>query len=200
MSHRDVVQDLLAQQGTTFAGEAGITLRDKPAPLYQLLVLATLASAPIRADAAVAAARELFGSAGRTPAKMRDATWQERVDALGRGGYRRYDESTATRLGKGAQLLLDDYAGDLRRIRPADHADVPSMRDALTGFPGIGPTGADIFHREVQAVWPAAGPFFDSRALEAADDLDLPTDPEELGALVPESRRPELAAALLRSR
>lgn len=199
MSHRDVVQDLLARQGTTLAAEAGITLRDKPAPLYQLLVLATLASAPIRADAAVSAARELFRAAGRTPAKMRDATWQERVDALGRGGYRRYDESTSTRLAEGAQQLLDEYAGDLRRIRPADHAGVSTMREALTRFPGIGPTGADIYCREVQAVWPAVAPFFDSRALEAADDLGLPTEPEELGALVPASRRPELAAALLRA-
>ena len=48
---------------------------------------------------------------------MRAATWQQRVNALGRGGYRRYDERTSTMLGDGAALLLDRYAGDLRRLR-----------------------------------------------------------------------------------
>jgi hypothetical protein len=38
---------LLEQLGSTYASEAGIRLADKPAPLYQLLVLATLLSARI---------------------------------------------------------------------------------------------------------------------------------------------------------
>ena len=38
--------------GTTYADEAGITLRDKPMPLFELLVLCMLASKPI--DATIA--------------------------------------------------------------------------------------------------------------------------------------------------
>lgn len=198
MNRQSLVRDLLARHGTTYAAEAGVTLRDKPAPLYQLLVLTTLASTRIRSQVAVAAAHEVFQEGWRTPVRMRDATWQERVDALGRAGYRRYDESTSTRLAAGADLVLEEYDGDLRRIRPDDHDEVPSLRRALTEFPGIGPTGADIYCREVQGIWPEVAPYFDDRALQTADELGLPTDPEALGSLVPSSQLPVLAAALVR--
>lgn len=191
MAANNVVHRLLANFGHTYADEAGITLRDKPAALYQLLVLATLQSTRIRADIAAAAAKELFTAGFRTPQRMLAASWQERVDALGRGGYTRYDESTATRLAEGAQLLLDTWRGDLRRMR-SPHRDVQK-------FPGIGETGADIFCREVQAVWPQLRPFFDQRALAAAKHHGLPADPNKLAGLVPADQVAVLATALVRS-
>lgn len=48
----------------------------------------------------MSSAKELFAAGWRTPEKLRDATWQARVEALVRGGYRRYDESTSTQLEK----------------------------------------------------------------------------------------------------
>ena len=182
--------------GTTYAEEATITLRDKPAPLYQLLVLATLLSARISAAIAVAAARELFQAGYRTPRRMADATWQQRVDALGRGGYRRYDERTATMLGDGAEQLLGEHRGDLRRLRSED---VGALRTALQTFPGIGPAGADIFCREAQAVWPGLVPFLDRKALQGAARAGLPEDPEALARLVPGSDVARLAAACVRA-
>lgn len=196
-SQRATVDRLLQRYGTTYAEQAGIRLADKPSPLYRLLVLATLLSTRISADIAVAAARELSAAGYRTPQRMRDATWQQRVDALGRGQYRRYDESTATRLGDGAALVLDRHGGDLRRLRAA--AD--GTRDVLARlqeFPGIGPTGAAIFTREAQGVWPELAPFFDSKALDGARRTGLPRDPERLGDMVPATDRPRLAAALVR--
>ena len=190
-NRQTTVRQLLDRFGTTYAHEAGITLRDKPAPLYQLLVLATLLSTRIRADIAVATARELFAAGLRTPQRMLDASWQERVDALGRGGYVRYDESTATRLGDGAKLLLESYRGDLRRMR-SPHREVQQ-------FPGIAEVGADIFCREVQAVWPRLRPFFDQRALAAARHHGLPADPKGLAELVKPDQVASLAAALVRS-
>jgi hypothetical protein len=198
MTQRETVRELLDEHGTTYAAEAGITLRDKPSPLFQLLVLTTLASTRISSKIAVAAARELFAAGWRTPEKMRSATWQQRVDALGRGGYRRYDESTSTKLEESATYLLEEYRGDLRRLRPDDHAGVDDLREAIAEFPRIGPTGAGIFCREVQAVWPEVAPFFDDRALGAAERLGLPDDPERLGDLAPPGRVAELAAALAR--
>jgi hypothetical protein len=185
------LRQLLDDYGRTYASEAGITLRDKPAPLYQLLVLATLQSTRIRADIAAAAAKELFTAGFRTPQRMLDATWQQRVDALGRGGYARYDESTATRLGDGAKLLLETWHGDLRRMR-SPHREIQQ-------FPGIASAGADIFCREAQAVWPRLRPFFDQRALDAAQRHGLPTDPKKLADLVPADQLAVLATALVRS-
>jgi len=66
-THDDLVRRLLKVAGTTYAEEAGISLRDKPMPLFQLLVLCMLASKPIDASIATQAARELFAAGLRSP-------------------------------------------------------------------------------------------------------------------------------------
>ncbi|MGI5353771.1 endonuclease [Streptomyces sp. CA-252508] len=204
MAHRDsdhgsTVRALLDARGRTYAEEAGIRLKDTPQPLYQLLVLAHLLSARIRADIAVSAARALFGAGMRDARRMRDATWQQRVDALGEGGYRRYDERTSTQLGEAAGLVLDAYGGDLRRLRDKAGGDVGEVRALLQEAPGIGPAGADIFLREVQGVWPQLSPYLDRKTLDGAGRLGLPADPEALAGLVGKEELPALAAALVRA-
>jgi hypothetical protein len=185
----DTVRALLDKAGRTFAEDAGIRLADKPAPLYRLLVLSTLLSTRIKADIAVAAARELkrYG----TPRTMLDAGWQDRVDALGRAHYVRYDESTATALGDGAQLLLEEYKGDLRAIRGDE------LAKRLRRFPRMGPVGVDIFCREVQVVWPELRPYLDKKTLDGARLVGLPADPEKLAKLAGDDVH-RLAAALVR--
>jgi hypothetical protein len=199
MSRQSVVKELLDDHGHTYAEAAGIKLADKPSPLFQLLVLTMLSSTRISADVAVTAARELFRTGWRTPQKMHDATWQQRVDALGRGGYRRYDESTSTKLEELSRMVLDEYAGDLRRIRPSGQGAADDLARTVAGFPRIGPTGGKIFVREVQGVWPEVAPYFDDRALESAERLGLPTDPRRLSALAPEGKTAVLATALVRA-
>lgn len=189
---------VLQEHGTTYACEAGITLRDKPSPLFQLLVLCMLFAAPIRPSAAVASARELFASGWRTPQRLLDSTWQERVDALGRGGYRRYDESTARYLEDATRRVDEQYGGDLRRLRVRAHGDPRRVHQLLQEFPRIGPTGADIFCREVQAVWPSLRPFFDDRATEGARRAGLPDDRQRLAALIGPPQFAAFAAALVR--
>ncbi|WP_024801718.1 endonuclease [Nocardia sp. BMG51109] len=194
----DVVRALLERAGTSYASEAGIKLADQPAPLFQLLMLAKLLSTRISAEIAVAAAKELIRSGYTTPRKVADADWQELVDALGRAHYKRYDESTATRLGVNASLLLDKYHGDLRKLaEEADH-DPSRLAELLKQFNGIGPVGADIFLREVQDVWTWVRPHFDERARKGAEKLHLPTDPKALDRLGSRGHDAELAAALVR--
>ncbi|HEX6870205.1 MAG TPA: hypothetical protein VF163_03820 [Micromonosporaceae bacterium] len=199
-TQQQVIRTLLDQHGRTYAEEAGIRLADQPGPLFQLLVLASLLSARISAGVAVAAARALFAAGYRTPATMAQASWQDRIDALGRGHYRRYDERTSTMLGETAQLCQAELRGDLRRLRREADRDPAILRDRLTHFPGIGPVGADIFLREVQAVWPEFAPYFDQRTLDAARDLHLPASADELAGLVRPAQVPRLAAALVRVR
>ncbi|PSR63127.1 endonuclease [Nocardia sp. MDA0666] len=193
-----IARELLDRAGTTYAAEAGISLADKPAPLFQLLVLAQLMSARITADIAVAAARELRSSGYRTPQRVAEAEWQDLVDALGRGHYRRYDESTATRLGENATILLDRYQGDLRKLAGEADRDPDRLAELLQQFKGIGPTGAEIFLREVQDVWTWVRPHFDDRARKGADLLHLSTDPQRLDRLGRSGHDAELAAALVR--
>jgi len=194
-----IVRELLSRHGRLYAEDAGIRLADRPGPLYQLLVLATLLSAPIPADTAVAAARELFAAGYRSPKAMSEASWQDRVDALGRGHYRRYDERTATMLGDGADLLTGKWHGDLRKLRDESGGDVRGIASRLTEFPGIGPVGASIFLREVQDVWPAVAPYVDARVTSGAHRVRLPGDREALARLLTDSGQPaRLAAALVR--
>ena len=194
-----IVRELLERHGRLYAEDAGIRLADRPAPLYQLLVLATLLSAPIPAETAVAAARELFAAGYRSPRAMSEASWQDRVDALGRGRYRRYDERTATMLGDGADLLSSKWHGDLRKLRDEADGDARGIASRLTAFPGIGPTGASIFLREVQEVWPAVAPYADARVTSGAHRVRLPADRASLEGLLSASGQPaRLAAALVR--
>jgi len=195
---REITADLLERAGTTYAAAAGITLKDTPKPLFQLLVLAMLASKPIDADIAVAAAREVFHAGLRTPQSVLDADRRTMIDAFGRAGYARYDESSATRLTEMAQRVLQRYDGDLRALADAGDRDIGTVSKLLQEFTGIGPTGADIFLREVQAVWPWVAPYFDERARGCAGELGLPTDAAELADLAPRHTA-ELAAALVRT-
>ena len=198
-SSEPIVRELLARHGRLYAEDAGIRLADRPGPLYQLLVLATLLSAPIPADTAIAAARELFAAGYRSPKAMSEASWQDRVDALGRGRYRRYDERTATMLGDGADLLTGKWHGDLRRLRDECGGEAARVASRLTEFPGIGPTGASIFLREVQDVWPAVAPYVDAKVISGARRVRLPADREALARLLADSGQPgRLAAALVR--
>lgn len=198
MSQRDIVHALLDRAGSTYAAEAGIKLDDKPAPLFQLLMMSELLSARISADIAISATAELVRSGYRTARKVADAEWQELVDALGRGHYRRYDERTATQLGEIAGTVLAKYDGDLRKLADESSHDIDRAAQLLQQFSGIGPTGGDIFLREVQDVWPWVRPHFDKRAVRGAQRVDLPADPGKLAGLAPSSHASELAAALVR--
>ncbi|WP_031481142.1 endonuclease [Streptomyces bicolor] len=197
--NKRVVRELVHAHGQTFAEEAGIPLKDTPQPLYRLLVLAHLLSARIRGSIAVDSARALYDAGLRDPRRMADADWQERVDALGRGGYRRYDERTATQLGDAAELLADRWGGDLRRLRKEADGDIAELRRLLQEFPGIGPAGADIFLREAQRVWPEVAPYLDAKALSGARRLGLPEDADRLADLAGNTEPAVLAAALVRA-
>ena len=198
MTQRELARTLVQRHGATFAEQAGFTVADKPSPLWRLLVLSLLLSARIGSDIAVAAARELSKAGYRSPRTMAQASWQHRVDALGRGHYRRYDERTSTMLGETAEMVIERYHGDLRRLRAA--AEQPDdVGRLLQEFKGIGPTGAAIFCREVQGAWTELSPYVDGIAAKGAKRLGLPPSPGRLAALVPRRDLPRLVAACVRA-
>ncbi|ASO17794.1 hypothetical protein FHR81_003978 [Actinoalloteichus hoggarensis] len=195
----EIADRLLAEAGTTYAEEAGIRIADKPAALYRLLMLAELVSVPIRANTAVAAAREIADSGMGTPRAVRESSRHDLIHALGRAHYVRYDESTATALHRGAELMRRRYHDDLRRLRKDAERDPTRMPELIREFPRLGPVGADVFCREAQAVWPELRPYFDAKAQAGARRLGLPTEPERLAELVDPDDYARLAAALVRA-
>ncbi|MEI4279869.1 hypothetical protein [Klenkia terrae] len=198
MTHRETADAVLERYGTTYAADAGIRLADTPAPLWQLLVLAELLSARIDAGIAVAATTELLDAGLTTPDHMLEASWQDRVDALGRGHYRRYDERTSRQLGDLATQVRDRWHGDLRRLATEADGDADRAAALLQKFPGFGPTGAQVFLREAQAVWPWLRPHLDDRALRGAERVGLPTDPAALAELVDGDDLARFTAGLVR--
>jgi endonuclease III len=194
-----VVETLLNRHGRLYSEAVGLDLRPgSPSVLFQWLCAALLLGGRIRAKAAEQAAAALLRQGWTTAEKMVASTWEERTRLLNRAGYARYDESTSTRLGGMAQMLLDRYGGDLRNLREAAHRDPQEERRLLKEFKGIGDVRVDIFFREIQLVWDELYPFADGRALHAASDLGLGSDAETLARLVDPPEFARLLAALVR--
>jgi hypothetical protein len=191
---------LLQRHGTTFAAELGIDPADNtPSPLFRWFCAALLMSAPISAKIAVASARALAEAGWTTAEKMAASRWEDRVRVLNGAGYGRYDERTARMLGEAAEVLLDRYGGDLRRLREEAERDPQAERRLLKAFKGIGDVGADIFFREVQTAWDELEPFADARALKAAHGFGLPDTAEGLSRLAGPGGLPRLLAAIVRA-
>jgi len=191
---RDLTKVLLKRQSRTLAEDMGVDVASNDSKnLFCLLIGALLLSARIGHELAMKSARVLFERGWTTPQKMAKSTWEQRVKALDEGGYVRYDERTSTMLGETAQVIIDKYGGDLRRLREAartggGRADPARERALLKEFKGIGEVGADIFCREAQLVWPELYPFADDKILETAKQLGLPPEPRRLADLVHQKR------------
>ena len=175
---QDIAQAALRRHGRTFAAELGVRLqRNTPSPLFRLLCLSLLTSAPVQANLAMRGAQALGEAGWTTPDKLRRSSWAERAAVLNRAGYARVDEKTATQLERLNDRLLSEYGGDLRRLR--GEADRRARRVPLKQFHGIGD------RRRIPArftAWPEFHLFADKAALKAAEKLVLPTEVEHLPA------------------
>jgi hypothetical protein len=198
-SKPQIVRALLRLHGRTFAEELRIDVRrNTPSPLYRLLCAATLMSARIDHRIALEAARGLARAGWRSPGKLLESSWDQRVSVLNEAGYTRYQERTATMLGELTDHLVRRWNGDLRRLREEAGRDPAAERRLLKELKGMGDVGVDIFFREVQVAWGELEPFADRRARDAAARLGLPNDPEALAKLSGPRDFPRLVAALVR--
>lgn len=119
---------------------------------FRWLVACQLFGARISQDIAARAFAELDRAGFTRPERLAEADWQDLVDALGRGGYRRYDESTASQLIEVGKLAVEKYDGKLTRIRK--HADSEKQASQLVQeFKGIGTAASRIFLRELGPLW-----------------------------------------------
>jgi len=134
--------------------DLGIDL-SKPtdAQVFKWLVACDLFGRRISQDIAASAFTELDKARLLSPRKLAEADWQQLVDLLGLGGYKRYDESTASELIKLGQDALQSYGGKLSRITAGEgrrKASKAEVKRRVQKFKGIGPTAAGIFVRELK--------------------------------------------------
>lgn len=187
----------LVAQSRTFAAEGGIDLRDTPAQLFRLLVLACLLAAPVQHTTALRAARSLrpFTRSAAALARTEPADVSR---ALTTAGYWRFHQTKASLLVRAAADVVDRCSGDLRLLyREAESTN--DLHRQLRRIPGVGTQAAHIVLREAQAVWPDVAPYLDDRVLDGARRLGLPDQRDDLAVLVDPPELPTLAAACVRA-
>src|SRR5690349_17952073 len=96
----------LVMQSRTFAAEGGIELRDTPAQLFRLLVLACLLAAPVQHATALRASRSLRPFT-RSAAALARTEPEEVSKALTTAGYWRFHQTKATLLVRAASDVVD---------------------------------------------------------------------------------------------
>jgi hypothetical protein len=80
------------------------------------------------------------------------------VGVLDRGGYTRYDFSTADRLLEISKNLMERYHGSLDHLYRGAANSVDLEKRLMELGKGIGPVTVSIFLRDMRRVWPNADP------------------------------------------
>lgn len=136
---------------TVTAEDLGLEIEHKERVLFKWFLASYLFGKRIQQDIA-RQTWEVFMKHGiDTPQKIATATWQQLVDLLGEGHYRRYDESTARNLLEMAQQLIRCHHGNLLNMY-ADCGDETEFVRRLQKLKGVGPKTAEIFMREARPV------------------------------------------------
>ncbi|GAA4912857.1 hypothetical protein EV188_110228 [Actinomycetospora succinea] len=180
---------VLAREGRGFAEEIGLGRTNNPASLFGLLVAAFVVAPRGESGAAARAAHEVTNR-WHTATDLAAASEQDVAKELGaavegseRGDRGDDDDSASTAaatLVALASSLAATWDGDLRTLRDEAGQDPARERALLTDLPGVDDGVADVFFREVQALWDEVSPFADARALRAAAALGLGECPEDL--------------------
>lgn len=119
--------------------------------LFKWLIASFLLGKPIQQHIAEQAYRVIVERHRcNTPHKFASSSKAELVRMLGVAHYVRYDNSTADRLQKLANKLLDEYGGRVTEMYKQS-ANRQAFEQRLSGFTGVGPRTVEIFMREAGA-------------------------------------------------
>ena len=154
----------------TYSEELGLDL-SKPEDRFKWFLASILFAKRISAEIAKKTYHRFEEEGLNTPDKILEAGWHRLVHVLDSGGYVRYDFSTASNLLSIMKELKDKH-GDLKGL----HRESTGPRDLekrLREFRGIGPTGVNIFLRELRDVWKKAKPKPSNMAARTAERIDL---------------------------
>ncbi|MBS7638163.1 hypothetical protein KEJ49_04660 [Candidatus Bathyarchaeota archaeon] len=164
-----------------YADELGLDL-SKPEDRFRWFLASMLFAKRISAEIAMRTYRRFEEEGLTTPEAILEAGWDRLVEVLDSGGYVRYDFSTASNLLEAMRKLVDEY-GDLERLHEAS-ANPKDLERRLMEFKGIGPTGVNIFLRELRGIWTKADPEPSGIALEVALRLEIQDVKQNESALV----------------
>ena len=172
MGHRNVspqrarVRRLREQE--TYPEMLSLDVRD-PRDWFPWFLASSLFAKPISAVTARKTAVLLFRDGIVRPAAIKRRGWDGLVAILDRGGYVRYDFSTATKL----LAIAEALPGDALRTIVRGASSAGDVEGALTRIKGVGPKTVAIFLRELrgEVAFPLA---LSEEARSAAKRLRLP--------------------------
>lgn len=169
-----LIQKLLTHLGGRFSKQLGIDLsQGSSEEIFKWFLASKLYGARISADIAAKTYEQFVLHNLTSPEKILAAGWDKLVEVLDKGGYVRYDFSTASRLLEICQNLLSQYKGDLNQLQ-AKSIDAADLENRLRRLgQGIGPVTIQIFLREMRFLWPQAQTNLSQAAQHAASKLGL---------------------------
>lgn len=133
------------------AEDLGLTIEKKETPLFKWFLASYLFGKRIQQNVARQTWEVFMKHGVDSPKKIASHSWQQLVDLLGEGHYRRYDESTARNMLDMAHELVRDYHGNLMNMYN-DCKDEKEFVKRLQKLKGVGPKTTEIFMREAQPV------------------------------------------------
>jgi len=154
----------------TYSEELGLDL-EKPEDRFKWFIASILFAKPISSKIAKKTFRLFLEEDLTSPEKILKAGWEKLVEVLDKGGYVRYDFSTASNILETVKALKSKY-GDLEHLH--ERAESPEdLEKKLMEFRGIGKTAVNIFLREMRKIWAKAKPKLSKIAITTGEKLDL---------------------------
>ncbi len=154
----------------TYSQELGLDL-ESAEDRFKWFLASVLFSKRISSEIAKRTYKQFEGERMVTPEAIINAGWDKLVEVLDKGGYVRYDFSTASNLLEIVEKLKQRY-GSLENVYH-QAKNSKELEKKLTEFKGIGPTAVNIFLRELKLIWEKANPSISPLAKEVMANLGL---------------------------
>lgn len=151
--------ELIKRHGRLYSEELGIKLETKrESELFKWFLASVLFGKRISEQIAAKTYREFVKAGILTPRAILKAGWNKLVEILDRGGYVRYDFSTADKLLELSKVLLESYGSKPLTQLHREAKDCRDLELRLQQLKGIGPVTTNIFLRELRHIWEKANP------------------------------------------
>ncbi|EED23009.1 conserved hypothetical protein [Talaromyces stipitatus ATCC 10500] len=176
MAHK--IHKTIDEYGTLPLEGLGVDKPLEPTPevLLAMVIDSMLKSTRISHNLAQKASTSVFKAGYHDIKVLSKTSWDDRVQVLAEGGYNRYRETTATKLGDLAQLVNEKYDGDLNNLLKKAGDNPTQIRHLIREVKGFGDVATDLFCDDAQAVWPVLAPTIDHRSLDTAKEVGIGTD------------------------
>jgi endonuclease III len=166
------MRNLAAKVGGRYSQEMGIDPSNgNREEIFKWFLASVLFGARMSETVVRRTLREFAKADVLSPEGILKTGWNGLVQILDRGGYARYDLSTASKLLDISKAIAEQYGGDLNRL----HESAESPRDLESRLKslakGVGDATVNIFLREMRGIWQKAASLPSDQVVMAARNI-----------------------------